>query len=168
LITKQQVITKQEKDNNWQNKRATYAWHGDIDYRAHPEKYQVGKGEQGVLLCEPYKSEILPHWHFRTIEVAKESSDKIYCLFENYLRQNEFVGADMSRKYLQMGYTRARRYANHAGGRKYAPQTGLEMPCTPEEPVKAEAARIFYARWKEAEAHPIYQSMKAQWKKELG
>src|SRR5689334_25067796 len=26
-----------------------------IDYRAHPEKYLIGKGEQGVLTVEPYK-----------------------------------------------------------------------------------------------------------------
>jgi hypothetical protein len=162
------LSTKQEKDNNWQKKRATYAWKAHIDYRSHPEKYQVGKGEQGVLLCEPYKSEILPHWRFKTMEIAKESSHKIFCLFENYLRQGDFVGADMSRKYLQMGYTRARRYANHQGGRKYDPQTGLEKPRSSEDPIKAEAASIFYARWKEAEANPTYQRMKAQWKEEFG
>jgi len=32
----------------------------NIDFREHPELYRVGKGEQGVLLVEPYKSEILP------------------------------------------------------------------------------------------------------------
>ncbi len=37
-----------------------YAWKRDVDYRACPEKYRVGKGEQGVLICEPYKSELLP------------------------------------------------------------------------------------------------------------
>ena len=37
---------------------ATYPWKSDIDYRLHPELYRVGKGEQGVLICEPYKSEI--------------------------------------------------------------------------------------------------------------
>jgi hypothetical protein len=31
-----------------------------IDFREHPELYRVGKGEQGVLPVEPYKSEILP------------------------------------------------------------------------------------------------------------
>ena len=35
-----------------------------IDFRKRPELYRVGKGEQGVLLVEPYKSEILPHWRF--------------------------------------------------------------------------------------------------------
>lgn len=36
-----------------------------IDYRSHPERYKVARGEQGVLTVEPYKSEILPHWRFR-------------------------------------------------------------------------------------------------------
>ncbi|MCC5624981.1 DUF4385 family protein, partial [Nostoc sp. CHAB 5715] len=31
----------------------------NINFRHHPELYRVGKGEQGVLLVEPYKSEIL-------------------------------------------------------------------------------------------------------------
>jgi hypothetical protein len=31
-----------------------------INFRSSPELYRVGKGEQGVLLVEPYKSEILP------------------------------------------------------------------------------------------------------------
>ncbi|WP_439584141.1 DUF4385 family protein [Dyadobacter bucti] len=27
-----------------------------MDYKEYPELYRVGKGEQGVLICEPYKS----------------------------------------------------------------------------------------------------------------
>lgn len=34
----------------------------NIDLRKHPELYRTGKGEQGVLLVEPYKIEILPHF----------------------------------------------------------------------------------------------------------
>lgn len=83
-----------------------------IDFRKHPEKYRVGKGEQGVLLVEPYKSEILPHWRFRTPEIAEESADAIYQLFLTYKEKSDFVGMDMARKFLQMGYTRSRRYAN--------------------------------------------------------
>ncbi|MFS0725323.1 DUF4385 family protein [Paenibacillus sp. 1P07SE] len=30
-----------------------------LDLRAHPELYTIGRGEQGVLMVEPYKSEIL-------------------------------------------------------------------------------------------------------------
>lgn len=35
-----------------------YPWKPGIDYRLSPELYRVGKGEQGVLICEPYKSEL--------------------------------------------------------------------------------------------------------------
>ncbi len=89
------------------------------DFRKHPEKYRVGRGEQGVLLVEPYKSEILPHWRFKTPAIAEKSSAKILRMFRSYLKAGDFVGADMARKFLQMGWTRARRYANHSSGRKY-------------------------------------------------
>lgn len=156
------------KKDNWPLKALSYKWKSNIDYRLHPEEYCVGKGEQGVLLCEPYKSEILPYWHFKTPEIARESSTKIFALFEQYLQQEDFVGADMARKYLQMGFTRARRYANHKGGRKYDPKSGEELPRIPEDPIKAESARIFYAKWKEAEAHPFYKQRKSDWKLKYG
>jgi hypothetical protein len=91
----------------------------NLNFRDRPDLYRVGKGEQGVLLVEPYKSEILPYWRFKNPEIAKESSSKIYQLFLDYLEQDDFVGADMARKFLQMGYTRSRRYANHKSGKKY-------------------------------------------------
>ena len=78
----------------------------NIDFRQQPELYRVGRGEQGVLLVEPYKSEILPHWRFKTPEIAKESSEKIYQMYLEYKATDDFVGMDMTRKFLQMGYTR--------------------------------------------------------------
>jgi hypothetical protein len=47
-----------------------------INFHEQPERYQVGKGEQSVLLVEPYKSEILPHWRFKPPDVARESAEK--------------------------------------------------------------------------------------------
>src|SRR5688500_14446261 len=41
-----------------------------IDYRAQPHRYVIGKGEQGVLTVEPYKSELLPLWRFKTPAMA--------------------------------------------------------------------------------------------------
>ncbi|EER21818.1 MULTISPECIES: DUF4385 family protein [Rickettsia] len=102
---------------NFDNKN--YKWKNDIDYRKCLESYRVGKGEQGVLICQPYKNEILPYWKFKTPKIAKESSEKIYEIFLKYLEDNDFVGADMARKYLQMGFTKSRRYANYKDGEKY-------------------------------------------------
>jgi len=131
----------------------------NLDMRAHPEEYQIGMGEQGVLSVEPYKSEILPHWRFRTPDIARESSQKIYEMYLEYKARNDFVGMDMARKFLQMGITRSRRYANHKGGKKYdgpvpadkKGQSGAhgrrELPKSEEDPLKAESARIFAEKY---------------------
>ena len=116
-----------------------------IDFRQHPERYQVGRGEQGVLMVEPYKSEILPYWRFKDVPSATASAEKIMQLFEDYRQQDDFVGMDMARKFIQMGYTRARRYANHPGGKKYDKQ-GKVLPYKLDEE-KAAAAQIFKEYW---------------------
>ncbi len=130
-----------------------------IDFRKHPELYRIGRGEQGVLLVEPYKSEILPHWRFKTRAEAQTSSAKIYKLFVAYLKSKDFPGADMARKFLQMGWTRARRYANHPGGRKYDKKTREVLP-RGEDDEKAAAAAVFYKRYVAAREHPIYTRLK--------
>lgn len=144
-----------------------------IDFRQHPELYRVGKGEQGVLLVEPYKSEILPHWRFKDPAIARQSADLIYQQFLRYLQDQDFVGADMARKFLQMGYTRARRYANHKSGRKYARNPQLEetreeekaarkkylLP-NEEDPVKAAAAAVFKKMWEKAKNNEDYLAQK--------
>ena len=132
-----------------------------IDFRERPDLYRIGKGEQGVLLVEPYKSEILPYWRFRTPEIARESADRIYELFLRYKADGDFVGMDMARKFLQMGFTRARRYANHKSGRKWSP--GREEVLPPEvDPVKAESAAIFYDVYVRAREDADYQRMKQE------
>ncbi len=146
----------------------------NIDFRANPQLYRIGKGEQGVLLIEPYKSEILPHWRFKTPEIAQQSADTIYAMFLAYKTQGDFVGMDMARKFLQMGYTRSRRYANHKSGRKY--QSNPQQEATAEEQKavrqqvrpqeedwgtseKAQAARIFYEKYQQAKNDGDYVRM---------
>jgi hypothetical protein len=129
------------------------------DFRQRPDLYRIGKGEQGVLLVEPYKGELLPHWRFKTVAEAKQSAARIYKLFLAYLKAEDFPGADMARKFLQMGWTRARRYANHKGGRKYDKKTGKELPRSVDEE-KAAAAAVFYERYVAARQHPEYVGQK--------
>ncbi|MBD2167284.1 DUF4385 domain-containing protein [Calothrix membranacea FACHB-236] len=142
----------------------------NINFRQHPELYRVGKGEQGVLLVEPYKSEILPYWRFKTPDIAKDSSEKIYEIFLDYLENNDFIGADMARKFLQMGYTRSRRYANHKTGRKYkssSPAAGEKKEILPYDvdPVKAESAAIFKTKWIQAKTNEKYLQLLAEHQK---
>lgn len=137
-----------------------------IDFRAHPELYQVGRGEQGVLLVEPYKSEILPHWRFKTPQIAQISAEAIMALFEEFRRQNDFVGMDMARKFIQMGYTRARRYANHPGGRKYGPDRQVLPREIDRE--KAASAAIFKTYWDQLRNDADYLARKKAHQQKYG
>jgi hypothetical protein len=143
----------------------------EINCREHPELYKIGKGEQGVLTVEPYKSEILPHWKFKNTEIAQKSSEKIYEMFLAYKKDKDFIGMDMARKFLQMGYTRSRRYANHKSGKKYdgpvpeghKGESGAHgraiLKDDPDEE-KALCARIFYAKWDLARKDEEYLNLK--------
>ena len=137
----------------------------NIDFRAHPEKYVIGRGEQGVLIAEPYKSEILPHWRFATPEIAQLSAETIYQLFLDYKTACDFVGMDMARKFLQMGWTRSRRYANHSSGNKYDADMSIRVQDIGSETSdKAESARIFFDYYVHAKDDKDYLKMKADHK----
>lgn len=150
----------------------------NLDLRQQPGLYRTGRGEQGVLLVEPYKSEILPHWKFKTPALAKRSSRIIYKMFVTYEKQNDFAGMDMARKFLQMGYTRASRYANHKSGKKYdgavpADKKGksgahgrTQLP-PDNDPVKAKSAAIFYEAWQKAKQHKVYNVLLEKHKKAI-
>ena len=133
-----------------------------VDFRLHPERYRIGRGEQGVLIAEPYKGEILPHWRFATPEKAQASAEKIYGMFLDYKEREDFVGMDMARKFLQMGFTRSRRYANHASGKKYDQDGEVrDQDEHSEESPKAESARIFYGFYRKAADDRDYQRLSA-------
>ena len=106
--------------------------------------YRIGRGEQGVLLVRPYTNDICAHWRFKTPEIAVKSSNKIFAMYLDYRDDKDFIGMDMCRKFLEMGFTRSRRYANHKDGNKYdenhnvKPQEPDHMTCK-----YAESARIF-------------------------
>ena len=141
-------------------------WNPKVDYRANPYLYNIGRGQQGVLICEPYKSEICAHWRFKTPEEAEESSQKIYSMFLDFIAEDDFVGADMAKKFLHMGFTRARRYANHRDGKKYAAD-GTVLPQEPDAMTcdKAESAVIFRKMWKLAREDKEYLQMKDNFKR---
>lgn len=140
-------------------------WDPTVDYRQNPLLYNIGRGQQGVLICEPYKSEICAYWRFKTPREATDSSTQILKMFHDYIREGDFVGADMAKKYLHMGFTRSRRYANHRDGRKYD-SDGSVIPQEPDALVcdKAVSAIIFREAWKQARENKKYLKMKAEFK----
>ncbi|ABV73679.1 hypothetical protein A1E_03750 [Rickettsia canadensis str. McKiel] len=93
---------------NFDNKN--YKWNNDIDYRKCPEAYRVGQGEQRVLICQPYTMQFCLIGSLTLLKLLKKVVKKIYEIFLKFLENNDFVGADIVRKYLQMGFTRSTHY----------------------------------------------------------
>lgn len=142
-------------------KTVTYAErYRNIDFKKYPERYVIGRGEQGVLIAEPYKSELLPLWKFKTPELARESARLIYEKYLSYKADHDFVGMDMARKFLQMGFTRSRRYANHRSGTKWnVDKTTILPPVIDIQ--KAQSANYFKEKYKLVLADKDYLAMKA-------
>ena len=133
-------------------------------FRPNDTRYRIGRGEQGVLLVRPYTDVICKHWRFKTVKEAKKSAEHIYNMYADYRVLKDFIGMDMCRKFLEMGFTRARRYANHKDGKKY--KNGKILPqekdwATSE---KAKAAKV-HKKFRDIITHdPIYIKMRKQWR----
>jgi hypothetical protein len=139
----------------------------DIDFREHPEAYDIGRGEEGVFKVEPYKSELLPLWGYADRETAEDAAEAIRERFREYKTNSDFVGMDMARKYLQMGYTRAMRYARYPGGKKY--EDGEERdPVEWADPEKREAALVFEEHLEAVRDDDEYQRLRADHRERHG
>ena len=137
----------------------------NILFRPNDIRYRIGRGEQGVLLVRPYTDVICRHWRFKTLKEAIVSSQKIFDMYLDYRIQKDFVGMDMCRKFLEMGFTRARRYANHKDGKKY----GKDGKILPQEKdwatsEKAKAATRFKQFRDLVTQDEFYISMRKQWR----
>lgn len=133
--------------------------------------YNIGRGETGVLTFEPYKSLILPYWAFKTASIARDSAVILWQIFQSYCKRGDFVGADMTRKFIQMGMTRSRRYANHKGGKKYGKDGSLLEKWTEEDhsgqrAEKEAASHIFKEYWQRCARDESYRKLKQEWSAE--
>ena len=126
--------------------------------------YRIGRGEQGVLLVRPYTNIICRNWRFKTPKIAEKSAVTIYHMYRGFRALKDFIGMDMCRKFLEMGFTRARRYANHKDGKKY--KNGKILPQEPDALTseKAQSARRF-KKIRDIVTHdPIYIKMRKMWR----
>jgi hypothetical protein len=139
----------------------------DHDFRADPEPYRVARGEQGVFKVQPYKDELLTHWRYADAEAAADAAEAIYEQYLHYRQDEEFVGMDMARKYPQMGYTRAMRYARYPGGQKYEDGEQRE-PVEWADPQKRRAALVFHHVRQRVETDDLYQRRKREWREKRG
>ena len=128
--------------------------------------YRIGRGEQGVLLVRPYTNDICAHWRFVDEAAARNSSAEIYSMFLGFKAKGDFIGMDMARKFLEMGFTRARRYANHASGRKYDEVSGDTRPQEKDWRTneKSKAAAVFKKVRDLAAYDQTYKQMRREWR----
>ena len=128
--------------------------------------YRIGRGEQGVLLVRPYTNDICAHWRFKEPEIAIESSNHIFGMYLDYRDAKDFIGMDMARKFLEMGFTRARRYANHNSGRKYKKGTKQILPQEEDHATSkyAQSAKIFKRVRDIVAKSDDYVKMRKEWR----
>jgi len=135
-------------------------------FRPNDTRYRIGRGEQGVLLVRPYTDVICKHWRFKTVKEAKKSAEHIYKMYADYRVLKDFIGMDMCRKFLEMGFTRARRYANHKDGKKYKDGKILPQEKDWATSEKAKAAKV-HKKFIDIITHdPIYIKMRKQWREQ--
>tara|TARA_R100000353_G_C6423815_1_gene173951 strand:- start:221 stop:676 length:456 start_codon:yes stop_codon:yes gene_type:complete len=137
----------------------------NILFEPNDARYRIGRGEQGVLLVRPYTDDICKYWRFKTVKEARLSSQNIYNMYVEYKQNKDFVGMDMCRKFLEMGFTRSRRYANHHSGRKYDDEGNIR----PQEPDHAtcdfaKSAQIFKKVRDLVAKNATYVTMRKTWR----
>ena len=144
----------------------------NLDYKnlmfdKNDKRYRIGRGEQGVLLVRPYTDVICKHWRFKTPMKAYLSASRILFEYHLYKEKEDFVGMDMCRKFLEMGFTRSRRYANHKDGKKYD-KNGNVRPQEKDWATsdKAKSAKLFKDARNRVTTDPKYIQMRKEWRQE--
>lgn len=134
-----------------------------MDYVPYSLRSEVG------VLSYPLSKEVVKLWRFKTVYEAHKSAEELYSLGKKYLaeatadkKMHAFLKADLVRKFLQMGYTRARRYYNHSSGHKYA-KDGTVLPFDRTDMVKLESSNIFWNHWQRFIDLKRYCDLKHEW-----
>ena len=136
----------------------------NILFKPNDTRYRIGRGEQGVLLVRPYTNDICKYWKFKPPYIAQQSAQKIFDLYLDYRCNKDFVGIDMCRKFLEMGFTRARRYANHKDGKKYKNGKILPQEKDALTSQKAISARIFKTYRDLCTTDEYYIQLRKKWR----
>jgi hypothetical protein len=134
----------------------------DVDFRERPEEYEIGRGERGVFKVQPYKDELLPLWGIKSLSEAEEAAEAIFERYREYRADGDFVGMDMARKYLQMGWTRSLRYAKYPGGRKRGDDGEEREPQRWYDEEKREVSLVYKEYLDRVREDDEYQRRKAE------
>lgn len=75
----------------------------NLNFKKEPSFYRVGTEETGIHVVEPYASLILKQFAVDTLGETKKTVIHVEHLFKTFKEENDFIGMDMARKYLQLG-----------------------------------------------------------------
>ena len=119
-----------------------------------PAYGDVGLGINSTKIGDKLVATLGPN-HTDNIDIAKRFGK----------RQKDFIGMDMARKFLEMGFTRARRYANHKSGQKYD-SSGSILPQEKDAltSVKAMSAMVFKNIRDRVANDSEYVGMRKEWR----
>lgn len=84
----------------------------EINYRDKNLYYAYVNNSNGIFIVQPYSNEIYPFVNILSMNNSEKSSTDLYNLFLNYLKNLDYIGADMVRKYIQFAMDQCKAYFN--------------------------------------------------------
>lgn len=73
----------------------------NINYLNNTDSYIYTSNTDGILIIEPFKTKLLQYTIFKNNIEASNNSSILYNIFLEYIENNNMIGADMTRKYIQ-------------------------------------------------------------------
>lgn len=74
-----------------------------INYSKNPEYYIYTIYDNDAYLIQPYNKIIISMFNVDNYKDSKDSCLQIFYLFNNYITNNDLIGADVCRKFIQLG-----------------------------------------------------------------
>lgn len=76
-------------------------WDHNINYQENPMLYLYTECCGGMYTCKPYSKELLGMYKFLGRGASEKTANNLYSYFLKKVKDSDFVGADLSRKYIQ-------------------------------------------------------------------
>lgn len=141
---------------------------GIINVKEHPELYIVDNNLKGIYSFEPYKSELLPLFKYKSVKGAKRSIDKLKYRFNKYLENQDFIGCNLTLKYLKAGYIFSQRYSRYENGRRYEDGEEKEpLKIKDRDKEKMEITRMYKKVWEEVRSSEDYKKLKKEFRQSI-
>tara|TARA_R110001583_G_scaffold27302_11_gene97807 strand:- start:12703 stop:13179 length:477 start_codon:yes stop_codon:yes gene_type:complete len=131
----------------------------EINYKKHPDEYDISTGVSGVFSVSPYKNQLIKYFTFKSLEQSRKSAKSLYKKFKLYRGKMDFVGMDMTRKFLELGYLQSLRFSKFPGGKKYT-KSGSVRRVNYKQDEKLEISKIYKRYLNLVNSDRIYKSSK--------